>query len=177
MMKIKIRGEKLEVTDAIKSYVEEKISKFDKYFENPDDVEAKILLRVRGSEQTVEVMITTTELVLRAEESHSDMYAAIDLVEEKLERQIRKNKSKIKSKMTKYKIDDFAEFEAEEDDDEENKIVKRKKVFLKPMDEEEATLQLDLIGHSFFVFKNIETDSICVLYKRKDGNYGLIDTK
>lgn len=175
-MKINIRGEKLEVTDSIKNYAEEKISKIDKFFENPAEVEGRVLLKVKGTEQTIEVMVNTKGFTLRAEESHSDMYAAIDLVVDKLERQIRKNKNKIKSKLTRYKINDFKDFE-EDDEEEFTKIVKRKNIFLKPMDEEEATLQMELLGHSFFVFKNIETDSICVLYKRKDGKYGLIDTK
>ena len=122
------------------------------------------------------VMIQTIGFTLRAEESHSDMYAAIDLVVDKLERQIRKNKNKIKSKLTRDKINDFVSFETEEDEEEYTKIVKRKNLVLKPMDEEEAILQMELLGHSFFVFKNLDTDKIAVLYKRKDGQYGLIDT-
>lgn len=176
MMKVNIRAEKIEVTNSIKNYIEEKISRVDKFFEKPEDVQAKILLKVKGTEQTIEVMIQTIGFTLRAEESHSDMYAAIDLVVDKLERQIRKNKNKIKSKLTRDKINDFVSFETEEDEEEYTKIVKRKNLVLKPMDEEEAILQMELLGHSFFVFKNLDTDKIAVLYKRKDGQYGLIDT-
>ena len=175
-MKVNIRAEKIEVTNSIKNYIEEKISRVDKFFEKPEDVQAKILLKVKGTEQTIEVMIQTIGFTLRAEESHSDMYAAIDLVVDKLERQIRKNKNKIKSKLTRDKINDFVSFETEEDEEEYTKIVKRKNLVLKPMDEEEAILQMELLGHSFFVFKNLDTDKIAVLYKRKDGQYGLIDT-
>lgn len=176
-MKFKIRGEKLEVTDAIKNYAEEKIGRVSKFFEKPDEAEAKVNLKVNGVEKKVEVMITTSDFTLRAEESHSDMYAAIDLVVDKLERQIRKNKNKIKSKLDREKINDFKMLEIEDEDEEETSIVKRKNIFLKPMDEDEAILQMELLGHTFFVFNNIDTESICVLYKRKDGHYGIIDTK
>ncbi len=176
-MKITIRGEKMEVTPSIKEYAEEKISKINKYLENPDEAATKIVLKIRGRDKIVEVMIKTNSFVLRAEESHSDMYAAIDLVSEKLEQQIRKNKNKIKSRITKEKPNDFVEFEVEEEEIEDTQIVKRKNIELKPMDEDEAILQMELIGHSFFIFKNIDTESICVIYKRKDGQYGLIDTK
>ena len=176
-MKINIRGEKLEVTNAIKDYAEEKLSKIDKFFEKPDEVDAKVVLKVKGQTQTIEVMIQTKGVILRAEESHSDLYAAIDLVADKLERQIKKNRNKIKSKKNKEKLDDFKPFELIGDDEEEvEKIVKRKDIFLKPMDEEEAILQLELLDHSFFIFNNIDTNSVCVLYKRKDGDYGIINT-
>lgn len=171
-MKYLIRGEKIQVTDSIKDYIQEKLSKMDKYLDNPENVEAKILIKVKGVEQRVEVTIQTKGYFLRAEEAHSDLYAAIDLIIDKLERQFRKYKTKLLDKSRQENIQDS--FDIEEAVEEE--IVKRKKIYLKPMDEEEAIMQMELLGHTFFVFKNIETDTICVIYKRHDGNYGLIET-
>lgn len=171
-MKYLIRGEKVQVTDSIKDYIQEKLSKMDKYLDNPENVEAKILIKVKGVEQRVEVTIQTKGYFLRAEEAHSDLYAAIDLIIDKLERQFRKYKTKLLDKSRQENIQDS--FDIDEVIEEE--IVKRKKIYLKPMDEEEAIMQMELLGHTFFVFKNIETDTICVIYKRHDGNYGLIET-
>ncbi len=175
-MKLNVRGEKIEVTKSMENYLEEKLKKIEKYYENPDNVEVKAVLKVTGINSKIEVTLKTSSFTLRAEETNPDMYAAIDLVVDKLEMQIRKNKSKIKSKMNREKIVEFSYFDFEEEE-EPSDIVKRKVIELKPMDEEEAILQMELLGHNFFVFKNVETDTICVIYKRKDNNYGLIDTK
>ena len=171
-MKYLIRGEKLEVIDSIRKYIEEKLSKMDKYLDNPENIEAKILIKVKGVEQRVEVTIQTKGYFLRAEETHSDLYAAVDLIIDKLERQFRKYKTKLIDKSRQENIPDFYEIDANIDEE----IVKRKKIYLKPMDEEEAITQMELLGHTFFVFKNIESGLICVIYKRHDGNYGLIET-
>ena len=177
-MKFIIRGQKLEVTESIKSYIEEKIGKLDKYFENPEELTATVVVRVRGKEQIVEVTVTSKKVILRAEESNEDLYASIDLVSDKLERQIRKNKTKIRSKKSKANYESFiVDFEVEKEEENENLIVKRKELDTKPMSEEEAVLQMELVGHPFFIFKNATTDNISVVYKRKDGNYGIIDTK
>lgn len=176
-MKYNIRGEKVEITDAIKSYIEDKIGKLDKYFDNADEIVANVVIKVRGKEQKMEITVPAMYYTLRSEESHNDLYAAIDLTVDKLERQIRKNKTKINSKIKKTLIQNF-EIDLEDSfDEEDSKVLKRKKVDMKPMDEEEALLQMNMLGHSFFVFKNVDTDSVCVLYLRKDGNYGLIETK
>lgn len=176
-MKYNIRGEKVEITDAIKSYIEDKIGKLDKYFDNADEIVANVVIKVRGKEQKMEITVPAMYYTLRSEESHSDLYAAIDLTVDKLERQIRKNKTKINSKIKKTLIQNF-EMDLEDSfEEEESKVLKRKKVDMKPMDEEEALLQMNMLGHSFFVFKNVDTDSVCVLYLRKDGNYGIIETK
>ena len=175
-MKFTIRGKKLEVTDAIKAYVEEKIGRLDKYFENPDNISANVLMRLSGKAQVVEVTINTHGLILRGEESNKDLYASIDLVADKIERQIRKNKTKIHKKSSKETIRDFKEFEVEEKED-ANDVVKRKEIETKPMSEEEAILQMELIDHDFFVYKDASTSETNVVYKRKDGNYGLIVTK
>ena len=177
-MKFIIRGQKLGVTESIKSYIEEKIGKLDKYFENPEELTATVVVRVRGKEQIVEVTVPSKKVILRAEESNEDLYASIDLVSDKLERQIRKNKTKIRSKKSKANYESFiVDFEVEKEEENENLIVKRKELDTKPMSEEEAVLQMELVGHPFFIFKNATTDNISVVYKRKDGNYGIIDTK
>ena len=105
-----------------------------------------------------------------------DLYAAIDLTVDKLERQIRKHKTKINSKNKKNVIQNFEIDLEDKFEEDESKVLKRKKVDMKPMDEEEAIMQMEMLGHSFFVFKNAETNNICVLYLRKDGNYGIIET-
>lgn len=176
-MKYNIRGEKVEITDAIKSYIEDKIGKLDKYFEDADAIVANVVIKVRGKEQKMEITVPAMHFTLRSEESHDDLYAAIDLTVDKLERQIRKNKTKINSKIKKNIIQNF-EIDLEDSfEEEDSRVLKRKKIDMKPMDEEEALLQMNMLGHSFFVFKNVDTDSICVLYLRKDGNYGIIETK
>ena len=175
-MRYNIRGEKVEITPSIRSYIEDKIGKLDKYFENPSIIDANVVIKVRGKEQKIEITIPAVHYTLRSEESHDDLYAAIDLTVDKLERQIRKNKTKINSKIKKNIIQNF-EMDLEDSfEDDNSKILKRKKVDMKPMDEEEAVLQMNMLGHSFFVFKNADTNSICVLYLRKDWNYGIIET-
>ena len=154
-MKLNVRGEKIEVTKSMENYLEEKLKKIEKYYENPDNVEVKAVLKVTGINSKIEVTLKTSSFTLRAEETNPDMYAAIDLVVDKLEMQIRKNKSKIKSKMNREKIVEFSYFDFEEEE-EPSDIVKRKVIELKPMDEEEAILQMELLGHNFFVFKNVD---------------------
>lgn len=173
-MKYIIRGEKVEITAAIKNYIMEKIGKLDKYFQTPDEIKANVLVRIRGKEQIVEVTIPIKKLVLRCEERDEDLYKAIDLASDKLERQLRKNKTK----MMKQKKDITKEMRFEELEPIETKeeIVKRKKVEMKPMNEEEAIMQMDLVDHDFFVYKDIDTKSINVIYKRKDGTFGIIET-
>lgn len=170
-MKYTLRGQKLEVTDAIRDYAISKIDKMEKYFENPDEVSVKVVFSIRGREQKVEITINSINFDLRSEVSHSDMYAAIDLAVDKLEQQMRKFKSKLMSKeRVEIVYDDII------DDDVLEEVVKRKKVYLKPMDEEEAIMQMELLGHTFFVFKDIKTEKVNVLYKRLDGAYGVIET-
>ena len=174
-MRIDIRGDKVKVTEAIKSQVEEKLGKLDQYFENPEELKAYVVVRVRNKEQIIEVTIPTPKFTLRAETSEEDLYAAIDLTIDKLERQIRKNKTKMRRKFK-----DVLQYEMMVDipeEEEETSIIKRKTIELRPMDEEEAILQMELIDHDFFIFKNIDTESVSVLYKRKDGSYGIINTE
>jgi len=179
-MKYNIRGDKVTVTQSMKSYITEKLSKMDKYFENPEEITANVLVKIKGLEQIIEVTALTKRFTLRAEESHEDFYAAVDLVINKLERQIRKNKDRLNKKYKNVESLDFnldyQDNEAEEEVN-ESKIVKRKNISMKPMDEEEAILQIELLNHDFFVFKNIDEECVSVLYKRKDGNYGIINMK
>ncbi len=178
-MKYNIRGDKLVVTEAINNYVESKLDRLNKYFKE-DDILANVLLRVRGNSQIIEVTIPTDKFILRSEEEDKDLYAAIDLVTDKLERQIRKNKTRLNKQNVDNKYKDFNfdyEINNEEESSEDETIVKRKNIEMKPMDEEEAILEMNLLGHEFFVYKDMHTNNVCVLYRRKDGNYGLIETK
>lgn len=174
-MKYNIRGEKLVITDAIRDYTKEKLGKLDKYFKD-DDITANVLAKVRGNSQIVEVTIPTSKFILRSEEEHDDLYAAIDLVTDKLERQIRKNKTRL-NRNVKESVKEF-NFDYDLPVEEEGKeaVVKRKKLEMKPMSEEEAVLEMELLGHNFFVYKDMDANSVNVLYKRKDGDYGLIET-
>ena len=178
-MTLNIRGNKIEITDAMKKHIESKLAKLDKYFENPDDIKASIVVRVKDLEQIVEVTVPTTKFTLRAEESHEDFYAAIDLMVDKLERQIRKNKTRLNDRYRNVEVAEFNfNYELSQDEEEAvEKIVKRKNISMKPMDEEEAMLQIELLNHDFFVFKNVDEECVSVLYKRKDGNFGIINVK
>lgn len=174
-MKYSIRGDKLEVTEALKNYAIEKLSKLDKYLDDADNTEAKILLNSKNNKSKVEVTILINNYFLRAEELYDDMYAALDLVSDKIERQFRKYKTKLMSKQKRVIFE--GKGYREEDEDIEENVVKIKNVFLKPMSREEAIIQMELLGHEFFVFKDSNTKNICVVYKRKDGNYGVIVTE
>ena len=172
-MKYNIRGNKIDVTAAIDDYIRTKLSKIEKYLDDNDEVEAKAIISTKGKDQKVEVTIWSGKYNVRAEEANEDLYAAIDLVVDKLERQFKKYKSKISSK--RVSREDYVPEIEEYFEDEEQTIVRRKEVFLKPIDEEEAITQMELLGHTFFVFKNVDTDKINVVYKRKDGDYGIIE--
>lgn len=173
-MKYNIRGNKIDVTEAISDYIKEKVSKLEKYLDDNDEVEAKALISTKGKEQKVEVTIWSGRYNIRAEEAHVDLYAAIDNVIEKLERQFKKYKGKFNSRRSN-KDEYVPSLEIEDYFEEEQEVVRRKEVFLKPIDEEEAITQMELLGHTFFVFKNVENDKICVVYKRKNGDYGVIE--
>lgn len=174
-MKFNIHGSKVEITDAIKNYIESKIGKLDKYFSAPFDLTANVTVRIRGKQQIVEVTILADKMILRAEEVDNDLYAAIDLVSEKIERQIRKNKTKARKGLKHTLI--FDDFNVSDDEDVDNTIVKRKVIDTKPMSEDEAILQMELTDHDFFLFKSDETNNFCVVYKRKDNCYGILEAK
>ena len=172
-MKINIRGEKTNITESMKSYAEEKLQKLNKYIEDSDEVTGTLLFKVYGPKQIIEVTIPLRSCTLRVEEEGHDFYAIIDTGIDKLERQIIKNKTRLANKRVKNKSEFILDFEPEEEN--KNKIVKRKTIELKPMDEEEAGLQMELLNHDFYMFKNTETDKISVVYKRKHGDYGIIE--
>lgn len=173
-----IRGDKILVTDAIKEYITEKLDRLNKYFDKPEEITANILVKVKGFEQTIEVTIPTPNFTIRNEESAEDLYAAIDLVSDKIERQIRKNKTRInKIEKDAAKKLNLSFIENVEEDEENTIIVRRKTLSTKPMDEEEAMLQMEMLGHDFFVYKDRDTKRICIIYKRKDNNYGIIETE
>ncbi|MBQ9011568.1 MAG: ribosome-associated translation inhibitor RaiA [Bacilli bacterium] len=177
-MEYKISGKKVKITDDIKNYVETKLGKLDKYFENPEQFMATVMIKTDGPNQVVEVTIPAKRMILRAEETNKEVFAAIDLVLDKLERQIRKNKTRMSKKANKDKVVGLTiDFEVEKEEKDTTKIVKRKDIELKPMSEEEAILQMNLIDHDFFLFRNSKSGEIEVIYKRKDGNYGLIKEK
>ncbi len=173
-MKFNMHSAKLKLTPAIKDYIENKINKLDKYIENCDECVANILVKTKNEQQTIEVTIPVKKFILRAEETHTDLYAAIDLVSDKLERQIRKNKTRMKKKLDKSYNDFNLNFKIEKTEEEKGNVVKRKIIETKPMSEDEAVLQMNLIGHDFFVYKNME-NQVAVIYKRNDNNYGIIE--
>ena len=179
MIKFSIRGENLEVTDALRTYVEEKVAKIEKYFTEEQELNAKVNLKVyRDKRSKVEVTIPLGGITLRAEDISQDMYGSIDLVVDKIERQIRRNKTKIERKhRQKVATGQVFTDELVEQVENEVKVVRTKQVDLKPMDMEEAIMQMELIGHSFFVYRDTETDAISIVYRRNDGNYGLIETE
>ncbi len=177
-MKYNIRGQKVEITSAIKEYAEKKIGKIEKFFSNLDDVNVNVLVKVNGKDQKVEVTIPVKKMVLRAEETGKDLYAAIDLVCEKLERQIRKNKTRLMQRKTKENLNDInVDFDNKDIEEDNYKVVRRKKLDTKPMSEEEAILEMNMLGHEFFIYKDSDSNNTCVIYKRKDNDYGIIETK
>ena len=170
-MNYMISGKNIDVTEGLKQAIYDKLGRLEKFF--TEDTKAQVTLSVEKERQKIEVTIPLRTLILRAEEEQEDFYAAVDLVINKLERQIRKNKAKLqkrdKNKTKEFNIDDVIPIE------EDQKIVKRKKIDFKPMNEDEAVLQMELLGHDFYVYKDSDTNNVCVLYKRKDGGYGVIE--
>lgn len=172
-MKFIIVGRNIEVTPGLRAAVEEKIGKLDKYF-NPD-TEVHVTLSVEKDRQKIEVTIPVKGSIIRSEQVSNDMYVSIDLVEEIIERQLKKYKNKIVDKQQAVASFSKAYVENDYTDDEEIKIVRTKKFDIKPMYPEDACIQMELLGHSFFVFCNAETDQVNVVYKRKGDTYGLIE--
>ena len=172
-MRFIMYGKNIEVTEGLKSAVEEKIGKLGRYF--AEDTEIHVTFSVERELQKIEVTIPMKGNIIRAEEESADMYASIDLVEETIERQLRKYKNKLVDQKQNAMSLSMAFLEEEHDDEEEIKIVRTKRFAMKPMDIEEACIQMELLGHSFFVFRNAETDEVNVVYKRKGNTYGLIE--
>lgn len=171
-MRFTINGKNITLTDALKNTVEKKLSKLDEYF--TPNVEVHATLSVQKNNQVIEVTIPFNGIILRGEESTQDMYTSIDNVLEKLEKQIIKHKTRIERQVHDGTIR-FKDLPTYEEEDDEPKIVRTKRFAMKPMDAEEAVLQMELLGHNFFVFKDAESNEVNVVYKRNDGNYGLIE--
>lgn len=176
-MELNVRGKNIDVTPALVSYTQKKLGKLAKYFDKA--TEAQVMLSVIRDEHIVEVTVFLDGLILRGEESTGDMYASIDMVVEKLEKQVAKYKTRMNRSLRKRGVRTINEkmvaYETREEDEAEAKVVKTKRFPLKPMNLEEAILQMNLLGHDFFVFANAESETVNVLYRRKDGNYGLIE--
>ena len=172
-MRIKITGRNIELTEGLKAAVEDKLNKLEKYF--TPDTEVNVTLSVEKERQKVEVTIPMKGSYIRSEQVSSDMYVSIDLVEEVIERQLRKYKNKIVDRQQASGNFQKAYLEKEYEEDEEVKITRTKKFDIKPMYPEDACVQMELLGHNFFVFCNAETDQVNVVYKRKGNTYGLIE--
>ena len=171
-MKFIISGKNIEVTEGIKAAIEEKLGRLDKYL--VDDTIVNVTLSVQKGRQKIEVTIPMKGHIIRAEEGSEDMYVSIDLVEEVIERQLRKYKNKLVARQQGG--GNFQkEFLEKEADDQEVNIIRTKKFDIKPMYPEDACIQMELLGHNFFAFVNAETDDICVVYKRKGGTYGIME--
>ncbi|CAI6084396.1 ribosome hibernation-promoting factor, HPF/YfiA family [Cohnella sp. JJ-181] len=186
-MKYTIRGQRMEVTAALRDYVEKKLTRLERYFEAPPETDVQVTLSVTKGSSAVEVTLPLPGMFLRAEEKSNDMYASIDLVVDKLERQIRKHKTKLNRRM---KQDNQARIFKEQvlgatssatavmlDEEEDYELVRTKRFKFRPMEVEDAILQMNLVGHSFYVFANSATKEMNVVYRRNDGTYGLIEAE
>ena len=173
-MKVTVIAKNIELTSALKEIVQKKITKLEKYFD--PNVEAKATLSVQKNRHIIEVTIPFNGVILRGEESTDDMYKSLDLVEDKLERQIRKQKTKLSRKHNgSLRFGEINKIDLKPFEEEDGKLVKVKKFGVKPMNSEEAILQMDLLGHNFFVYQDADTSKVNVVYKRKDGDYGLLE--
>ena len=172
-MKFIILGKNIEVTPGLKTAVEDKIGKLEKYF--TPETEAHVTLSVEKDRQKIEVTIPMKGNIIRSEQVSNDMYVSIDLVEEIIERQLKKYKTKLTDKQQSAGYFKQEYLDNDYMDDEDVKIIRSKKFDIKPMYPEDACVQMELLGHNFFVFCNAETDQVNVVYKRKGGTYGLIE--
>ncbi|WBW50150.1 ribosome-associated translation inhibitor RaiA [Peptoniphilus equinus] len=174
-MKLKLVGKNLDLTPSLKAQSEKKLSKLDRYFD--EDVEVRCVLSSKKGLRTVELTVFLPGTILRAEHSSDDMYASIDEAIDLLERQIRKHKTKLKKRYQGPETIRFDQITGNEEDDDGPQIVKRKHFTLRPMMEEEAVLQMDLLNHNFFIYLNADTNEIDLMYRRDDGDLGLIEVE
>ena len=173
-MRFTITGRNIEVTEGLRSAVESKLGKLEKYFDK--DVDINVTLSVEKDRQKIEVTIPVKGSIIRSEQTSSDMYVSIDLVEEVIERQLKKYKNKIiQSKQAAVNVFTQDYIDKDYEEEAEVKIVRSKRFGIKPMDPEEACIQMELLGHNFYVFSNSETGEVNVVYKRKGNTYGLIE--
>ena len=173
-MKFVFTGRKMELTDALKDYAEKKLAKLERFFQN--DSEATVICHTERGRYTAEVTVRCAGMYFRAQETKNDIYGCIDEIVDMLERQIRKNKTRLEKRL-KGSVTVPAAVEIADEPEEEYEVIRRKRFALKPMAVEEAILQMNLLGHSFYAFKNAEDENrYCVVYKRTDGGYGLIES-
>ena len=172
-MRFTISGKNIEVTDGLRSAVTDKLGKLERYF--TPETEIIVTMSVEKERQKIEVTIPVKGNIIRSEQVSNDMYVSIDLVEEVIERQLRKYKNKIVDKQQSATNFQKAYLDKDYEEDEEVKIIRTKKFDIKPMYPEDACVQMELLGHNFFVFLNSETEQVNVVYKRKNGTYGLIE--
>ncbi|MDO5301860.1 MAG: ribosome-associated translation inhibitor RaiA [Tissierellia bacterium] len=176
-MRINFVARNMTLSDALKDQAEKKFSKLDRYF--AEEVEAKVTFAAKKGRHTTEVTVFLPGTIIRAEETTDDMYASIDLAVDALERQVRKYKTRLKKRYQNSNSIRFENFEQDLPESEEeaqgHNLVKRKSFVLSPMSEEEAILQMELLNHNFFVFKDSATDEVAIVYKRRDRNFGRID--
>lgn len=168
-----ISGRNIDVTAALKERVESKLGKVSKFFD--EDTDVNVTLSVEKNRQIVEVTIPFKGMIFRAEQENADMYASIDKVIDVLERQIMKNKTRLERKFKEESLRFESLSQEVGNDNEDNRVIKTKRYALKPMLEEEAILQMNMLGHEFFMFRNGESNEVNLVYKRKDGHYGLIE--
>ncbi|MDR1781706.1 MAG: ribosome-associated translation inhibitor RaiA [Bacilli bacterium] len=187
-MKYSIKSKNIEITDAIEKYIESRISLLDKFFVIDDDTVAKVLIKIYNDQQRIETTIPTKFGILRAEARDKDLYNAIDSVVDKLEAQIRKHKTKIKDHRASYRgkeklghafniemLDDLSSPVSDDYDDSE--VVRTKEIVPEAKDIDTAILEMEMLNHSFYIYRDMDTENISVIYKRKDGGYGVIETK
>ncbi|MFA9377743.1 MAG: ribosome hibernation-promoting factor, HPF/YfiA family [Lachnotalea sp.] len=172
-MRYNIVGRNIDVTEGLRSAIQEKLGKLEKYF--TPDTEVLVTLSVEKDRQKIEVTIPVKGSIIRSEQVSNDMYVSIDLVEEIIERQLKKYKNKIVDK--KHGVSNFKQefIDKEYEDNDDVKIIRTKRFGIKPMYPEDACVQMELLGHNFFVFRNAENEEVCVVYKRKGNTYGLIE--
>jgi len=177
IMELTVRGKNLEVTEALHAYVEKHTGKIQRYFDKP--LKINVLMRISNMTKTCEVTVFVDGVILRGVEKSNDMYKSIDLVFDKVERQIHKYKTRLARKFKGKDVmsQQFIEEKEPSTADNDFEIVRQKRFVINSMTPEEAVLQMNLLGHSFFMFYNIESDGMAVVYRRNDGKYGLIDSE
>lgn len=174
-MKTKYYGKFIEVTDSLRSYADKRIEKLDRFFGREADAQVKFT-QEKGGRNIAEITISSGSMLFRAEEISSDMYTSIDTAVDKIVRQIRRHRTKLEKRLRVGAFEPVPEPAFEEPVDErEHKIVRTKRFAVKPMNVEDAIMQMEMLGHSFYLFLNADTNGMCVLYQRQDGDYGLLE--
>lgn len=175
-MILNVNGRNMQITDSLRAHVEKKAAKLERFFRPDTEVQVRIS-QERGGRNIAEVTVALRGVILRAEETTGDMYASIDNAIDKMVRQIRRHRTKLEKGLRVGAFEPVEEEAVPEDDlpEADHKLVRVKRFPVKPMDVEDAIAQMEMLGHNFYLFLNIETESACVVYKRQDGDYGLLE--